>query len=413
MTQPEQPHVRTTPPDRTGKPRGDLSYVPEFDGFRGIGITFVVLFHLSVLMPGPDFWGAWLMVDMFFVISGYLITTLLLRELDTRGRVILRNFYVRRALRLLPALFIALIGCGLIVYLTGFDRLPRPYPDIALIVLTYFGNWFPSNALGPFTPAWSLALEEQYYLIWPILLLFLLRTKVFSNRRVLAWTLIAGAVGVAMLRYAVYEFTTLDHLAYHSTATRSDGVILGSALALLLPTLTQRWKGLLAHPLVAWVSSAGLGIAYLTLQNGEPVLFKGPLFLVNVLGTLLVAYLVERRSGWLNRTLSWPVFTFTGRLSYAMYLYHTPLIVLFAGSGVIALYGNGMVNAALVLVATFGIGAASYLFVEQPALKLKRRFGTMSHLTRTDTVEAATHPEVHVADEASPTAQTSGSDGTS
>ena len=117
------------------KSKSGLGYLPEFDGFRGIGIMLVILAHLSPLMPGPDFWGAWMLVEMFFVISGYLITTLLLRELDAYGRVSMKNFYVRRGLRLLPALFLAVIGATLVVLVVG-PALVRPYWQILTIVLT-------------------------------------------------------------------------------------------------------------------------------------------------------------------------------------------------------------------------------------------------------------------------------------
>jgi peptidoglycan/LPS O-acetylase OafA/YrhL len=415
----------TGDPAQPGRPKGKLSYLPEFDGFRGIGIMFVILAHLSPLMPGPDFWGSYLLVDLFFVISGYLITNLLLREFDTYGRVSLKNFYVRRGLRLLPAIFISIILCGIIVAAVRPD-LPRPFGQIVFIVLAYFGNWINPSTLGPFTPTWSLALEEQYYIVWPILLLVLLRLRIFRSRRALAVTMFAGALGVALLRYLVFAYTSRRSIAYYSTLTRADGVILGSALALFLPTIKQRTRELLAHPITGWIAAGGLGIAYMTTQTGEDVLFKGPLLVVNLLGTLLVAYLVERRDGWLNRTLSIPAFTFTGRLSYAMYLYHTPIILLMY-HGTIPTFWNGLGNALIAIVVTYAIGTASYLFVEAPALKLKGRFGTMSRMSKSDSVELATHPEESIRDEPLPTAsdepprppsdepspQTSGSDGTS
>jgi peptidoglycan/LPS O-acetylase OafA/YrhL len=401
----------TGDPAQPGRPKGKLSYLPEFDGFRGIGIMFVILAHLSPLMPGPDFWGAWLLVDLFFIISGYLITNLLLRELDTYGRVSLKNFYVRRGLRLLPALFIAIILCSIIVAIVQPEHLPRPFGEIVLIVLTYFGNWFNPPTLGPFTPAWSLALEEQYYIVWPVLLLFLLRRRIFRSRRALALTMFAGAFGVALLRYLVFTYTSRRSIAYYSTLTRADGVILGSALALFLPTIRHRTRELLAHPVTGWIAAGGLAVGYMTTSTGEDILFKGPLLLMNLFGTLLVAYLVERKDGWLNRTLSIPAFTFTGRLSYAMYLYHTPLILLIFHGGILPRVNAGVANAALVIVATYALGTASYLFVEAPALKLKGRFGTMARMSKADSVELATHPEGSIRDDASP--QTSGSDGTS
>jgi peptidoglycan/LPS O-acetylase OafA/YrhL len=404
----------TGDPAQPGRPKGKLSYLPEFDGFRGIGIMLVILAHLSPLMPGQDFWGAWLLVDLFFVISGYLITNLLLRELDTYGRVSLKNFYARRGLRLLPAIFISIILCSIIVAVVK-PQLPRPFPQIVLIVLTYFGNWLHPPSLGPFTPTWSLALEEQYYIVWPALLLFVLRLRIFRSRRVLAITMFAGAFGVALLRYLVFAYTSRRSIAYYSTLTRADGVILGSALALFLPTIRQRTREILAHPITGWIAACGLAVGYMTTQTGEDLLFKGPLLLMNLLGTLLVAYLVERKDGWLNRTLSIPVFTFTGRLSYAMYLYHTPLILLIFHGGIFPIVANGYGNAAAVLIVTYAIGTASYLFVEAPALKLKGRFGTMARMSKSDSVELATHPEEHIRedDPAPPAPQTSGSDGTS
>jgi peptidoglycan/LPS O-acetylase OafA/YrhL len=365
-----------SPAPRASKAK--LGYLPEFDGFRGIGIMLVILAHLSPLMVGPDFWGAYLLVELFFVISGYLITTLLLRELDTYGRVSMKNFYVRRGLRLLPALFLAVIGATAIVVVVG-PALVRPYWQIITIVLTYFGNWFKPTTLGPFTPTWSLAIEEQYYLIWPTLMLVLLRTRFFRSRRALAHVLVAAAFGVALLRYLGFVLTSHRSLAYYSTFTHTDGVILGSALALLLPSLSPKVKAFLARPIVGWVAAGALAVAYMTTQNAETVLFYGPLLLVNLFGTLLVAYLVVRKDGWLNRVLSVPAFTFTGRLSYAMYLYHVPLILVFYRWR-IPRFWNGVGNGLLVIVGTYLAGTVSYLFVEKRALKLKNRFGTMSRL---------------------------------
>ena len=205
---------------------GRFGYRPALDGLRGLAVLAVISFHAwHGLVP-----GGWLGVDVFFVLSGFLITWLLVQERLRTGGLALTRFYARRALRLLPALAVALPMAVLVAWMFDPARLGATLSE-ALSSLFYVSNWTAAaradNGLttGLLTPTWSLSIEEQFYLVWPFLLAALLWA---GGRRAALYATLVVAGAIAIHRTTV---TTLGHVSL-GTDTRADALLIGSALAL-------------------------------------------------------------------------------------------------------------------------------------------------------------------------------------
>jgi peptidoglycan/LPS O-acetylase OafA/YrhL len=277
-------------------------------------------------------------VTLFFVLSGYLITSLLLAERARVGRVDLRAFYVRRALRLLPALYALTI-----VVLTGYfiglwANVPATAQGIVGMLL-YVGNWttaagFSSGVLGH---TWSLAVEGQFYLLWPLVLIIGLRS---ANPRTVAIVALAAAVAVLPWRLLIAT-TTVGYRTFLGTDTNADALLLGCAVAILRPRLSG---------LTGWAGLVGvIAVSELWHSSADTV----PLF---SLGAIAAAIAVAACPVVLQcRPLA-----FVGRISYGLYLWH----YLFMWSDI---------PWPVVLLATIAIASVSYRYLEQPFLKLKDR----------------------------------------
>jgi len=206
-------------------------YWPALDGFRGIAVVLVVAFNLELGLP-----AGYVGVDMFFVLSGFLITALLLREHDSAQRINLGAFYVRRALRLIPALLIlTLLLCGAATLLHP-PELARHYYIGSLAALFFVGNWImaldPANGslvMGPLAPTWSLGVEEQFYLVWPLVLGWML-----AHRVRIGGVVISGIVASAAWRVWLSYEGVHPWRIYCATDTRADALLIGCLLAVLL-----------------------------------------------------------------------------------------------------------------------------------------------------------------------------------
>jgi peptidoglycan/LPS O-acetylase OafA/YrhL len=281
-----------------------LGYVPALAGVRGIAIAAVVGLHFFGLSGG--FYG----VDLFFVLSGFLITTLLLEERDRHGSVSLRRFYNRRANRLLPALLTVLVVIGVL----GSAR----YTHIKLAEIiggsVYLANLLPRGILAK-TPAdhlWTLAQEEQFYLVWPLMLIALLRKR--SEKHLLA---VLGAVIAVLILYRlafVVAGASYDRLHYFPDM-HADGLLIGCAGAVL-------WRrGVRVPPLMG---AAGLGVVLAAFVFGAQSVTLGvyPLPLVEVACLLVILGAVE--TGALQRFLSLRPLVWLGLVSYSLYLWQQP-----------------------------------------------------------------------------------------
>jgi peptidoglycan/LPS O-acetylase OafA/YrhL len=333
-----------------------VPYLPGLDGMRGLAVAAVMVYHANPSWLPGGFLG----VEVFFVISGYLITLLLIGEHERTGGVDLRGFYVRRARRLLPAVLALLVGITIYTTLFRRDALGQLRGDV-IAALTYVSNWYQIwvgqgyTASGDFSPLrhlWSLAVEEQFYLLWPLVMIAMLRLgrrrlPVLSQYLLLASVLIT--VAVALLFYpgpietckatpdAYWQvagrcISKVDAL-YLSTPTRATGLLLGAAFAMVwrpvaIRRSALRDKGRL-FDIGAVVGLVGLAalcwfLHIVTQEGADPWLFRGGFF-VTGLASLLVIAAVTHAGARTGALLGNPVLLWIGIRSYGLYLFHWPI----------------------------------------------------------------------------------------
>ena len=351
-----------------------LTRVAALDGLRGVAILTVMLFH-ATLYRGPRPSGGFLGVDLFFVLSGFLITALLMQEWQRSGGVALGAFYARRALRLLPALF-ALIAVILLV--PGvFYQSARPWRAAGLAAL-HTTNWIMAfgGSVGFFDHTWSLTIEEQFYLLWPPVLVLLLTLKV--RRPAILAVVTIGILAPTWLRFELWHGLSSVKRLYYGLDTRFDTLLIGCLVALVaswdLVPRSRRALGTIR--VAAALSAAVLAVCVATMEEESSLTYHGLGILVAVACACLVLHVLycpTRLSRLLleNRPLVW-----VGRISYGLYLWHFPIF-------------NGMLNPtrmeklgitgpALLTVRfamAFLVAALSFSLIERPFLRLKRRFG--------------------------------------
>ncbi len=355
------------------------------DGFRAFAVLTVFAFHLfanprvswNPLRPA----GGFLSLDVFYVLSGYLITSLLLAELDKRGRISLRSFYARRALRLFPALGVLLV----VVLVAALVERNQYWSHLTLVglpwVLLYAGNWYvvfygafaPLGAIGQ---TWSLGVEEQFYVLWPILLIFV--TRRFANRARIAGILLGVAGAVMIYRFGAIEFlgwVARDRI-YFGSDTHCDGLIVGCALAFYLSSRpSQAPFSERAHRVIAVgavIGTVGLIAMIMGLNYVKPFSVWFGISAAGLCTAAMVLNLVTRPLPGLSHILSLRPIVWIGKRSYGMYLWQSTVTVLFNGMAGLGL-GRGSAGLVEILV-TFVIAGVSYRFVEMPFLRRKRAF---------------------------------------
>lgn len=373
-----------------------FSHVPALDGLRGVAILVVMLFHAGAPLSS----GGHLGVDIFFVLSGFLITGLLVREWNATGGICFRSFYARRALRLLPALYLLLAVAAVYTFVTG----PRPLSlkDWSPILLSavHLSNWARALGFAEWTGdlghTWSLAIEEQFYLLWPVVLWVLLSFAVPARR--IAGGLVVAAVVVAAWRIAVWQqdLSSWDRVyrLYNGLDTRLDSLLVGSLIAILtgcgLLSESRRVKGVLRAGSLA---AAGVLIVMLVrLDWFSPRLYLGGLTLSAVCTATLLLALLAREAEWLRRPLEFPLLMWTGRISYGLYLWHAPIFHLMKDAPLPAPALEGL-RWSLSLIAA----VLSYQLVEQPCLRLKERFRSPASAGLHASRESATAAEPEAA----------------
>jgi peptidoglycan/LPS O-acetylase OafA/YrhL len=342
-------------------------HVPELDGLRGIAIISVIVHHQ--LTPF-SLSGGFLGVDLFFVLSGFLITGLLLAEFEKSKSISLRNFYMRRVLRLGPALLLYLVACVWVTYQTQMLGMFRQIKLIA-IALIYSTNWRMAFGWDPFLDPtaiiWSLSIEEQFYLVWPLVMFGCLAMRV--RRRFL----IAG-LGVVVLTIMFYRFLLFSEGAsltrlYYGTDTRADALLSGCLVALLpITDLAGRTKRLLK---VAGVLSAG-GLSYLiaTATFTDSFLYRGGFTGIALLAGIVILVAASAPPKILSLVLQWPLLRWFGKISYGLYLWHW--LVVRSTSFYYLGYWEPWTKLALAV----GIASASFYLVEKQFNRLKTRFAS-------------------------------------
>ncbi|WP_154402148.1 acyltransferase family protein [Ornithinimicrobium cavernae] len=393
----------TAPPERRRGPRGPRETNPRpghihgLDGLRALAVLGVLVFHFTpTVLP-----GGFLGVDVFFVLSGFLITTLLLREITTRGRVNLLSFWVRRARRLIPALVTVVVVSIAAARLVGGDLLVNIGRQ-TLGAMTFSTNWvevaagasyFHSTSPLLFVNFWSLAVEEQFYLLWPLTLVILLAVTRTARHRI--GFAVALALVSALLMAVRYDPQLDSTRVYYGTDTHLFGLMLGVGLAFAwaaphragLTTATwRRWR--------PWAVSGALlvlvGLMKL-LTDGNPWTFRGGILLACLATVVLIAGLLESPSLW-RRLMQLPPLAYLGERSYGIYLWHWPVLMIVA---TLFPYAEGTtrgkVTLGAALVLTLVLSELSHRFIETPI----RRHGFRATLARArETVRGAGRGEL-------------------
>jgi peptidoglycan/LPS O-acetylase OafA/YrhL len=352
-------------------------YMPGLDGLRAVAVLAVIAFHLG-LDWAP---GGMLGVGVFFTLSGYLITDILLAQLNSRGRIGLGPFWLARARRLLPALFVML--AIVVAWVTVFGPAqPDQFRKGVVSAIFYVNNWqqiFADvsyfarfEAEGPLDHLWSLSVEEQFYIVWPFLLLLgvkLVRENPLPSgvRPRLAALTIAGAVASSILMAVLYEPSFDPSRLYFGTDTRAAGLLFGAALAMVWPSrkLSRRIAPQARNTLDA-LGVLGLAlIALMIWRTGElsPFLYRGG-FVVLSLATVLVLMPLTHPACRLGRWLGMRPLRWVGVRSYGIYLWQTPIIVLTTPQGV--QHEDDLLRSLLQVAAILAVAALSWRFVEEP-----------------------------------------------
>jgi len=394
--------AETRPTSQIGRrqPPTDISrvpYLPGLDGMRALAVVAVMVYHAN-----PDWLpGGFLGVEVFFVISGYLITLLLIAEKERTSVIDMKQFWSRRARRLLPALFTMMIALTIWTALFERDALGKLRGDV-IAAFFYVSNWYQiwtgagytaSNDFAPLRHLWSLAVEEQFYLVWPLVMFALLRggsRKIADISRYLVLAAVAitvlmavlfhpGPIGTPEVTPEAYwsifgrEISKLDGL-YLSTITRASGLLLGAAFAMVWRPVAVmrgplRTKGRLldVSALVGFVALAAMcwWMYLIGPDGGNPWLFRGGFFLCAIATLMMVAGVTHERA-MTSRVLSVPVLLWIGTRSYGLYLYHWPIYQVIRN-----IAGNHLkfYEFVFAMIVTGVITEASYRYIETPIRK--------------------------------------------
>ena len=374
-----------------------LTYRPGLDGLRALAVIGVFLYHAHPHTVGGSGWlpGGFLGVDLFFVLSGYLITSILLIEWEHHRRIDLLRFWRRRARRLFPAVIVVVLAALLLSAIFARDDLGRTRND-TISSLFYFNNWHQIAANASYfvrmgnpsllTHFWSLAVEEQFYILWPLLLV---PGLIFLGRRWLPLVVIAGIGASAALMWLLYNGPASDpSRVYYGTDTRAFLLLMGILLALWWPYVERIRRAL---PVLELLGLAALGLTiwlFATIQDYDSVIYQGGDLAASFCFAVLIAAVAHPRTligkGFGIAPLRW-----IGERSYGIYLWHWPIVALTQPGVDVSWTGptSIVLRAALTVVAA----ALSYRFIEQPIRtgRLQKRLAKFGTRRRSEVVAAA------------------------
>lgn len=370
---PQQPKGPASPakPKRpkADKPKKGVRYIPALDGLRALAVLAVIAYHTGL----PACEGGLMGVTVFFVISGYIVTKILLVEFARTGRISFKGFYIRRVKRLVPAIVLVIAATGALCAVFNHVLLTKMRPEV-LPSLFFVNNWwqilndasyFENIGLpSPLTHFWSLAIEEQFYLVLPFTLFCVLRFGgKLRHRRNLSIIMLILAALSALEMTLLYDPTQDPTRVYYGTDTRAFSLLMGAFVAVLTTGAENRVPRAIREAL-AVVGIVGV-LACLALMSGEdPFTYQGGMVICSAFTAFLVYGTLWRDSGWVAKVLSCKPLIWIGKRSYGLYLWHYPLVLLF--TPVNGSFGmDGLLMAAAV-ACTFILAELSYRFVENP-----------------------------------------------
>jgi peptidoglycan/LPS O-acetylase OafA/YrhL len=369
-----------------------IQYIPAIDGLRALAVIAVMFYHLGFSWIPGGFLG----VDLFFVISGYVITRLLLDSIAQSGGLDLRGFYLARARRLLPALLFTVITTTIAIGIWAPDTIKRFITDMPF-ALTGTMNWwlvareqdyFESIGRPPLLQhTWSLAVEAQFYLVWPLILYFILK-RLGKNRIPFAALLIAAASGIALLIVSLSldasNSSDVSHI-YFGTDTHSIGLFLGAALAVswipqnFTTTLTKQAQNFIDG--VGVFGFIGILATFLFIDESDPTLYKIAFPLAAIFGAAIIMSVVHPASRFAP-ILENPVLLWIGQRSYAIYLWHW--IIFQVTRPTVDLAGQTWALYSLRILIVFALADISLRYVEIPIRRgaLKYWFKGLKYRTK-------------------------------
>jgi peptidoglycan/LPS O-acetylase OafA/YrhL len=370
----------TARPSATGKER-----INALDGLRAVALLIIMGYHFGVGWLQGGFFS----LDIFYVLSGYLITGLLVSEYRKRSAIKLSAFWLRRARRLLPALLIVLVAVTLLVRFVSAPGLYIDFRMSALSALFYFSNWWQiaassnyfvaTGAVSPLTHTWSLAVEEQFYLVWPLVVLAVMtlsRTFV-RGIRVLLVVSVVGALASALEMALLYHPTANTTRLYFGTDTHAQSILIGSVLACALTMIQMRRgnegmaptaRSAVGRFLLVTFGLAGFAgtlVLTYTLVGTSAIDYRGGFMLSALSAAAIIAGAVCVPTGVIARVLSLRALVWLGTISYGAYLWHYPVFI-YVNADQTGL--DGLWLMALRFACTFALAALSYYLVERPVM---------------------------------------------
>ena len=355
-------------------------YLPSIDSLRAIAVIAVIIYHIDAnYLP-----GGFLGVDLFFVLSGYLISSLIIKEYKSTGTVNLYNFYVRRARRLLPAVYFMITVVLIIITLFNGVLLKKSYLD-ALFGYIYSSNWwyifhkldyFDSfGSQSPFKHLWSLAIEEQFYMFFPLIFLIFNRKSKSNNgnsklNKNFIYVVLSLILVSLIAHILLFDINNINRI-YFGTDTRAFSLLVGVVGAILYPMdrLSERTtkKDNMIYSIVSLVSILVLIGIMINTSEYNTWLYRGGFLLVAIIG-LIIIISSGRQYTFMSKLLSFKPFVFIGKISYSLYLWHFPILVV---TTPVSEIGNpNLFYVTLRIFLIFLVATGSYMFVETPIRKL-------------------------------------------
>ena len=347
-------------------------YITELDGIRAIAVIMVLAYHLKLALFKSGFLG----VTVFFVLSGYLITGILISEVEEEGTIDLKNFWLRRIRRLVPAVMSMAVVIIFVSAVVNRIIFTKGCKDFLASVLG-FNNWWQifnkvsyfeaAGVPSPFTHCWSLAIETQFYLIYPLILLGIYKlVKSRGEGRAKRGLLFAGVTLLLALISVILMIVLFDpqqdaSRVYYGTDTRAFSLLFGALLAILWEyRMVPRRLSASVNMVLGSVSFAVLLVMTIAINGSSNFWYRGGQFFGTIL-TVLMVYAVSGRKTWLSRFLSNPVLKWMGDRSYSIYLWHYPIILLIS-KGIKASWWITLIEIVLSVV----LSELSYRFIETP-----------------------------------------------